>query len=119
MLLNLSNHPSARWSDEQQAVARAAYGAVQDMPFPAVDPHWTRDQVEQLADMYLGDILRMSPWPTAVHLMGELTFCFALTRKLEAAGIPCVASTSERQVVDLGEGRKEAQFRFVRFRPYF
>ncbi|MBK6949006.1 MAG: CRISPR-associated protein [Haliscomenobacter sp.] len=119
MLLNLSNHPSAKWSDDQLTAAQAAYGAVQDMPFPAVDPHWTRDQIDLLAENYLGEILRMAPWPAAVHLMGELTFTFALARKLEAAGIPCVASTSERQVVDLGEGRKEAQFRFVRFRPYF
>jgi hypothetical protein len=51
--------------------------------------------------------------------MGELVFCYILARKLEAIGIPCVASTTVREVIDHGDGRKEAQFRFVRFRPYF
>ena len=51
--------------------------------------------------------------------MGEMTFTYALAQKLKNAGIPCVASTTVREVIDHGDGRKEAQFRFVRFRPYF
>ena len=74
-------------------------------------------QITEEANRYLVQILRKRP--AAVHLMGEMTFTYALAQKLKNAGIPCVASTTVREVIDHGDGRKEAQFRFVRFRPYF
>jgi hypothetical protein len=48
--------------------------------------------------------MAMNPKPAAVHLMGEMTFTFALVRKLQAAGIRCVASTTARDVVEEGGG---------------
>ena len=119
MLINVSNHPSARWGEAQYQAAVAAYGSIRDLPFPQIDPHWGLDEVEMEAERYLGEICRAEPFALAVHLMGELVFCYILARKLEAIGIPCVASTTVREVIDHGDGRKEAQFRFVRFRPYF
>jgi CRISPR-associated DxTHG motif protein len=116
-LLNLSNHPSANWSEKQIKTAQHQYGPIEDIPFPAILPEWTEAEIDELSSRYLEQIRPRRP--AAVHLMGEMTFTYALAQKLKTAGIPCVASTSERQVVDLGEGRKEAQFRFVRFRPYF
>ena len=119
MLINVSNHPSARWGEAQRQCAADEYGQVCDLPFPHIDPHWGLDEIEQQAEQYLGEILRAEPFAGAVHLMGEMVFCYVLARKLEEAGIPCVASTTVREVIDYGDGRKEAQFRFVRFRPYF
>lgn len=119
MLINLSNHPSTYWGEAQLHTATEAYGQIRDLAFPQIDPLWGLDEVEIEAERYLGEILRAEPFAIAVHLMGELVFCHLLARKLEEAGIPCVASTTIREVIDHGDGRKEAQFRFVRFRPYF
>jgi hypothetical protein len=118
MLLNLSNHPSTTWSAAQLSAAQAAYGGVSDHPFPAIDPVWVKQDIHALAEQYVATILALSPRPVAVHLMGELTFSFALVRLLQALGITCVASTARRQVVEKAPGHKEAIFEFVQFRVY-
>ncbi|PSJ75848.1 CRISPR-associated protein, partial [Sphingobacteriales bacterium UPWRP_1] len=110
MLLNLSNHPSANWSAEQTDAACALYGSVEDLPFPQIPPTWSTDEVEQLVEKYISKIRKLNP--TAVHLMGELTFCFSLVAKLQAIGIPCVASTTQRNTIDNPDGTKIATFRF-------
>lgn len=116
MLLNLSNHPSTHWPRPQTEAAINAYGEIQDLPFPQIDPTWTSAQIGELADQYLQKIQALQP--TAVHIMGEVTFTFALVEKLLAAGIPCIASTTERLVTTNPDGSKTSVFRFVAFRPY-
>lgn len=118
MLLNLSNHPSPHWPANQLEAANQQYESIQDLAFPEINPHWSTDQVEQLADQYCNDIGKSEPRPTAVHLMGELTFTFALVQKLKAAGMPCIASTTERIIKFEQDGTKHSTFRFVRFRAY-
>lgn len=118
MLLNLSNHPSANWPPTQLQASIQQYGNVHDMPFPQIDPHSSSDEVAQLAGQYFNDIRKLEPFPTAVHLMGELTFTFALVTKLKAAGIPCIASTTERIVNFDQNGNKHSTFQFIRFRKY-
>ena len=118
MLLNLSNHPSAKWPPDQMQTATQQYGSIEDLPFPQINPHWSADQVVQLAEQYYIQIRQLDPFPTAVHLMGELTFTFALVTKLKAAGISCVASTTERIVNFEQNGNKHSTFRFIHFRQY-
>lgn len=119
MLLNLSNHPSVTWPEEQTAEAVQSYGKIEDLPFPAVDPRADPDEVSALAESYFRNIIvRAVKDKLTIHLMGEMTFTFALVQRLLAAGIPCVASTTERTVTEEGDGRKTVQFRFVRFRKY-
>jgi len=115
MLLNLSNHPSPTWPANQMAAAREQFGEVEDLPFPAIGPDWTTEQVQQLAAEYFDKVVQRRP--AAVHLMGEMAFTFALVQQLKAAGIPCLASTSRRDVREEG-GQKIVQFQFVQFRPY-
>lgn len=119
MLLNLSNHPASAWSTAQLIVAQSTYGDIYDLAFPAIDPNWSVADVTQLAETYYNEIINMTPIPQAVHLMGEMTFSFALINLLRAKGIVCVASTARRQSIDKGEGRKEIVFEFVQFRAYY
>lgn len=116
MLLNLSNHPSARWGQEQLQVAKEQFGAVQDMPFPNIDPSWTTTKVAQLAKSYFKQILEHKT--KAVHLMGEMTFTYILVSLLQTSGIQCVASTSERKVIEEEDGKKTVLFNFKQFREY-
>lgn len=116
MLLNLSNHPSASWPENQVKIAIEEFGGIQDMPFPHIDPLADEPSVEDLAGQYLGRILVIKP--KAVHLMGELTFSFKLLGLLKFHGITCLASTTHRTTVDLPDGTKISKFEFVRFRAY-
>ena len=56
--------------------------------------------------------------PDAVHLMGEMTFTYALVSLLQAANILCVASTSDRKVIEEENGKKTILFEFKQFRAY-
>ncbi|MBQ3657927.1 MAG: CRISPR-associated protein [Bacteroidales bacterium] len=113
MFLNLSNHPSISWSENQLA---AAGGKVIDLAFPQVAPDGDEKYIQNLATEYYNKILEMQDI-TTVHLMGEMNFTFALVTKLKAAGIKCVASTTKRETVE-ENGVKISKFQFVRFREY-
>jgi hypothetical protein len=122
MLINLSNHPSNKWP-QQQIEAANQYGEIRDMPFPAIDPAASTDTVIGLAEGYLSEFEAMlgdNHLSGAVHVMGELTFCYALVNMLQKRGIRCVASTTERLVTENGNA-KTVEFNFCRFReyPYF
>jgi RNase P subunit RPR2 len=118
MLLNLSNHPSNNWPENQRSAA-LQYGEIIDMPFPNISPNATQEEIETLAQEYLEQIKNMAQHQqVTVHLMGELTFCFNLVQLLKREGIPCVASTTERIAVEAEDGSKTSQFKFVQFRPY-
>ncbi|MEZ4983717.1 MAG: TIGR02221 family CRISPR-associated protein [Saprospiraceae bacterium] len=114
-LLNLSNHPVDRWPDRQRQVAIQQFSDIQDLPFPAIDPLLTPSELEMLVHEYFERVVALNP--AAVHLMGEMTFTFALVQRLKAIGIPCVASTTER-IAEERDGQKVVTFRFVQFRAY-
>lgn len=119
LLLNLTNHPSSLWSEKQREAA-CVYGEIMDMPFPAIDETADETYISTLADEYLQRILDLAKDKNVtVHLMGELTFTFALLKRLQEHGITCVASTSRRIVKEETAGRKgEVIFQFERFRRY-
>ncbi len=119
VLINLSNHPSNTWGSNQIEAARA-YGEIMDMPFPEVNEKNDESYISALSEEYLQKILDLSLTNSVtVHLMGELTFTFALLRRLQEYGIECIASTSKRIVnEDSKEGKKEVVFQFERFRRY-
>lgn len=118
LFLNLSNHPSSHWSEEQFAAARE-YGEIKDIPFPAVDENLDEEGIDALADEYFEKIKEVSDFiPCTVHIMGEMTFTYALVNKLKEAGYTPVASTSWRDVQIQEDGSKQVKFHFCRFRKY-
>ena len=107
MLINLSNHPSSQWSEKQLLVAKA-YGILVDIQFPVIDETGDEAYITLLANQYAEKIYAMGkPHELTIHLMGEMTFTFALLKKLQEYGIRCVASTSKRIVKEEVPGRKE------------
>ena len=119
MLINLSNHPSTRWSEEQRQKAIDQYGSIQDMAFPQIKPEASSDEVRQLAEKYYLQIRKAAAEQSVnVHLMGEMTFTYTLVNQLREAGIPCIASTTHRTVEEK-DGKKIVQFKFIQFRSYF
>lgn len=119
MLLNLSNHPSTQWTPEQREAAEQQFGRIMDLTFPAIDPQWHLDRVRLEAEKYYIQIRKEASLQViTVHLMGEMTFCFQLLEMLQEAGIPTVASTTQRIVTEK-EGLKTVRFEFAGFRAYF
>ncbi len=119
LFLNLSNHPSDKWSKAQLDAARA-YGEVVDMPFPVIDPGATTEDIHRLAEEYADRITSsyLGRDLMTVHLMGEMTFCFRLVTLLHARGVRCVASTTQRKTSELEGSKKESIFEFQAFREY-
>ena len=119
LLINLSNHPYETWGDKQKNAA-AEYGEVIDMAFPMVDANDDEAYIKTLADDFFQRIIEYAEkYKVTVHLMGELTFTFALLKLLQERGIGCIASTSKRIVKEEVPGKKEEViFEFERFREY-
>jgi hypothetical protein len=122
MLLNLSNHEAARWSAAQQQAVVERFDDVHDLPFPSIDPNADLASVIALAQKYIAqcrDLLKSTdPLRSAIHVMGEMTFVYQFVKLAAAAGLRCVASTTERIAVNHPDGAKTSEFRFLRFRNY-
>lgn len=117
MLINLSNHPSDLWGQKQLEAAQA-YGEIVDLPFPVVSPEASHRDVQELAETYVGMIERLKADDQAtIHVMGEMTFTYAVVSKLKEMGLRCVASTTVRNTAISG-GIKVSEFSFVTFREY-
>ncbi len=120
MLINLTNHPSTKWDDKQLNEAKMLYSEIMDIQFPNVSPEFTQEDIDRLGDEYLDKILSIdSKTLKIVHIMGEMSLTFNLINKLKQHDIPCVASTTQRDVEELSDGSKVVRFNFVQFRPYF
>lgn len=118
MLINFTNHPSQHWEDTQRK-ASLAYGELVEMPFPHVDPHATKEDLQVIAQECVQRIVSSgSAQHLTVHVMGEMTFTFMVVTRLKELGIRCVASTTERKVAYTAEGVKQTEFSFVQFREY-
>lgn len=118
MLINLSNHPFEQWSEIQKQTAVQLYGKVTDMLFPQINPEADDKDVLKIAEEYFNNIINSFSYKDiAVHIMGELCFCFSLIQMLQKHGIKCIASTSKRNVVQK-ENVKTTVFEFCRFREY-
>ena len=119
MLINLTNHPSDKWSEEQRQAAYKLFGSIVDVPFPEVDPNWdeqtvwnlAREIVDKLTDEYGTEGI-------TVLVQGEFTLTYAIVSLLYEKGIPCVAATTERIVREREDGVIERKFVFRRFRYY-
>ena len=117
-LINLSNHPSRHWSEEQLKAAKE-YGELMDLGFPDINPNASEEEITELSNNYVKEIMSYEKdGKITVHIMGELTFCFMVIRQLKENGIECIASTTERNTEEMDDGRKISDFQFIRFRKY-
>ncbi len=119
MLYNISNHPCADWDTAQMTAALELAGEIIDVEFPSVSPCAASIEIKELAQSYASKLaVDMVPGVDVAHVMGEMTFCYALVRALQQLGVRCFASTTTRQVSYNALGQKVSQFHFVMFREY-
>ncbi len=118
MFINLSNHPSEMWSKEQYLAAKE-FGEIVDIPFPIIEPTYTREDVLRLVKQYTDEILGIKKEKNiVVHVMGEMTFTHNLVNALKKLDITCLASTTERNTTTTPDGKKISEFFFILFREY-
>lgn len=117
--INISNHPSALWSDIQRKKAEE-YGQIIDMAFPDVSPDLTEAEVSEIGTEYVKKILSYNP--QAVMCQGEFTLTFDIVTKLKKYNVKCLSACSERNTVETkmsnGSVKKETIFSFIRFREF-
>ena len=115
VFLNLSNHPLSEWGEpqKQQALGFGCEDLV-DMPFPAVPPDATTEQVRELA---AETVRRIPQSVTHAMVMGEFTLTFELVRRLQKRGVRCLVATTTRDVEQRGD-EKVVRFHFEGFREY-
>ncbi|MEM4204260.1 MAG: hypothetical protein QXS54_09360 [Candidatus Methanomethylicaceae archaeon] len=121
MFVNISNHPSSKWSSAQVEAAKRLGGEIVDIEFPNVPPDATSADVEKMAKDITQKVLSLqtkSPFITAM-VQGEHTLTVALVKELMYYGIQCVAATSERLVTENPDGTKTVKFEFKQFRNYY
>ena len=120
MLVNFTNHPFEMWSDRQKQFSLEEYKEIYPLPFPAIDPTWTNEQLMAIADEYSEKIKALHP--DAVLAAGEMTFLFMMVDKLLKDGIKVVCSCSRRTAVEEkrtdGTIEKISVFSFECYREY-
>jgi len=128
ILVNCSNHPSTRWSEEQ----RQGWDVIVDVPFPDVKPNWDtldRGYLDTLADLRKAIIMAFEDARQAgedaeeyLMLQGEFSLCYTLfgERHVTFPRVRFVVPTTERVSVEEtlpdGTTKKTQVFRFVRWR---
>lgn len=117
MFINLTNHPSEKWGEEQLEAAHR-YGEIVDLSFPIIEPTFTKDDILFLVKENTEIIVGIKDEDIVVHVMGEMTFTYNLVNALKEFGITCLASTTERNTIILPDGKKVSEFKFVQFREY-
>lgn len=119
MFINISNHPSTVWHENQIEAARY-YGEIVDISFPNIPPQIETEEIKPIVNEYLQKIVALANGLTetiVVHVMGESVFSFMLVASLLKKNYKVVASTTERIVSYEGDV-KRTEFKFVRFREY-
>jgi hypothetical protein len=126
LFINLSNHPTSKWSTEQLNAVYGLFGEnprILDMGFPIINPNYHTETVGALAEEFVEKITELSnPQNIIVHVMGEMSFVFTIVSRLKNLGVRCCVSTTNRVVEEVvkpdGSTEKVAIFKFVRFRDY-
>lgn len=119
ILINFSNHPSFFWGKKQLEVAKK-YGPIVDLPFPSVDAHIDKDEIQAMAAYYVDKIKAMDP--RTVMVQGEFGLTYQIVNELKKEGIQVIYASSQREVQEVqneeGETIKKSIFQFIRFREY-
>lgn len=123
MFINVSNHPTPKWSEEQLRAAKLLGGEVADVQFPNVPPTASALEVKAMAEKLSQDLLDRYGRGNTFIVSGEqclatLTGCY-LTRE----GNRVVAASTERVSKETtqpdGTVKKETVFSFVQFREVY
>ncbi len=116
--VNISNHPSSKWSPEQKQAVKAlgdpdVLGTeIVDIPCPRLDPS-AKSIAKEVTEVISKAV---SESPSHALVAGPADFVYQIVKALTLKGVKCVTACSERNTVDLPDDTKKVSFDFVRFR---
>jgi len=129
LFINLSNHPSIKWSKKQLLAVNDLFDddnevEIHDIQFPQIDPNLKFTQIKKLANDFANDIFNIEDDDNLiVHVMGETSFVVAFVNIMLQNICRIVVSTTERKVVETtdenGNTIKNVVFEFNQFREIF
>lgn len=114
ILVNLSNHPSERWSDQQ----KFGFDQIVDIPFPEI-------QIDSNFDMVADSIYDRirsngcNPSNSTIMVQGQHPATFSIVACLINAGWTVLSAFTERIVTDNEDGSKTSVFRFGGYQRYW
>jgi len=124
MFVNLSNHASDNWPEEEKNAAKR-YGDIIDVAFPSIPVDITSEQMDVLVDEYaekLHALLSSDVEDDAVMIQGESVFAYRMVVRLKKDHIRALAAVTERksheETLPDGTVRKVSLFVFNGFREY-
>lgn len=119
MFVNVSNHPSELWLDDQKKSAMQ-YGEVVDLAFPLIYKGYDSIKYDELVESYYERIMDLCP--DVVMVQGEFVFTHRLVNTLKKSGVKVVAARSERSSLEYkdenGVIHKQSTFEFIDFVEY-
>lgn len=90
------------------------------MPFPAVSPHISSEELDELVEEYFNKIQQYSD--VVVMVQGEFIFTYRMIVLLKKHGICVVAAQSDRRTIEFVDEnkntRRESEFEFIKFMEY-
>lgn len=118
--INLSNHSSKNWSEEQLNSAKQYSENIIDIPYPNIPPTATQEQIRDIMKDTLEKVVEANP--KTVMCMGENITCHNFVKELEKLNIQTVATVTKpvTEIVknDDGTERTVKTFNFEGFRDY-
>ena len=118
--INLSNHSSKNWSEEQLNSAKQYSENVIDIPYPNIPPTATQEQIKDIMKDTLEKVIDANP--KVVMCMGENITCHNFVKELEKLNIQTVATVTkpvtEKVKNEDGTERTIKTFKFEGFRDY-
>ena len=116
MFINISNHPSAKWSAEQLTAAQELGGEVWDIAFPAVPTTATTAEIAVMADQISAQVADGE----VAMIQGEFSLVWSLTSRIRNRGLRVVVACTDRRSVEVqkpdGTVEKTTVFVFAGFR---
>lgn len=119
VLINVSNHPSDKWSVEQ----KDGFNEIMDISFLNVDPNWDTfvdidERVLSFGQTIFDRVceLKDNNFKVFVFIAGEQTFATGLITLLHFNRVNIIVPTTER-IVEEKDGKKIVTFNFVKWRP--
>jgi len=113
ILVNLSNHPSERWSDQQ----KFGFDQIVDIPFPEI-------QIDSNFDMVADSIYDRirsngcNPSNSTIMVQGQHPATFSIVACLINSGWTVLAAHTPRVVTDNPDGSKTSVFKFNGYQKY-
>jgi len=116
-LVNLSNHPSEKWNDQQ----KAGWGGIIDIPFPEImiDSNFDRIADSMYDKVKNMKVIDLNPSNCTIMIQGQHPATFSMVACFMNAGFTVLSAFTERIVTDHEDGSKTSVFRFGGYQRYW